>query len=73
MELTERQKTCFDILYRFVHDEDLQCENLIKLIQIEFPRSKENINKIMNGVLIPYLAMRKETGKNVMGLLYKLK
>lgn len=73
MILTEEQKDHFQKIYRAVHDEYMQCDNLASIIGMVFPVDSDDpiLTPLHEGVA-PYLRARAYLGKQTMDLIYEL-
>jgi len=77
--MNDEQKTCFRSVYKFLHDERANCQNLAGLIDIAFPKRDgtslefgELIGDELREIIKPYLQTRGDLGVRAMDLMYML-
>jgi len=69
--MNQDQKKNFEVLYKFAHDEAINCSNLIGMIDINFPDAEaDEISQALHHYIKPYLTARADLGGKAMELLY---
>lgn len=77
IRLTKRQKEHWERICNLVHDESLNCRNMISMIDILFPEVPMGANqfevvKLLKTAIRPYLEMRADLGQKAMELIYEV-
>ena len=73
IKLSEEQRELFKKLYKFIHDERMNCSNLAGMIAIVFPDPGENAVSIaLHTAVKPCLEMRAGVGGETMQIMYLL-
>ena len=67
--MNEHQKQCFDRVYKFIHDEYLNCCNLAGVIDIAFADEQGQLGLLMRDSIAPYLRVRADMGQQTMDLM----
>jgi len=70
--MTGKQRDLFNRIYKFLHDEKMNCMNLAAMINIEFPEPIDNEISLMMHAIREYLEMRSEVGEKAMNMIYDI-
>jgi len=68
--MNEYQQKCYDEIKAMFHDEQHDCTNLSKMIEIMFPEDDNDLTTFLRECVAPCLDARADLGQRIMQLFY---
>lgn len=71
--MNTQQHACFEAIYNFVHDESLNCANLMGYVDMSFPDPEQGaFAQALHRAVKPYLQARLDLAEAIMLLIRQL-